>query len=122
MNKELKLPRTQPTNKNTSVPLENVTNLLGVLANVLPLDANGNKIRPDKCIKMHQNRKVKMRMKTLLNQQLRIKKTSLIQKIMRSVKKHDLIRHKNSCQAKAATKKNCRMNFIYLFHLALNFI
>jgi hypothetical protein len=37
-------------------------------------------------------------------------------------KKHDLIRHKNSCQAKAATKKNCRMNFIYLFHLALNFI
>ena len=52
MNKELKLPRTQPTNKNTSVPLENVTNLLGVVANVLPLDANGNKIRPDKCIKI----------------------------------------------------------------------
>jgi hypothetical protein len=88
MNKELKLPRTQPTNKNTSVPLENVTNLLGVVANVLPLDANGNKIRPDKCIKMHQNRKVKMRMKTLLNQQLRIKKTSLIQKIMRSVMRY----------------------------------
>jgi hypothetical protein len=39
MNKELKLLRTQPANKNTSVPLENVTNLLGVVANVLPLDA-----------------------------------------------------------------------------------
>ena len=88
MNKELKLPRTQPTSKNTSVPLEKVTNLLGVVANVLPLDANGNKIRPDKCIIMHQNRKVKMRMKTLLNQQLRIKKTSLIQKIMRSVMRY----------------------------------
>jgi hypothetical protein len=74
MNKELKLPRTQPTNKNTSVPLENVTNLLGVLANVLPLDANGNKIRPDKCIKMHQNRKVKMRMKTLLNNNFELRK------------------------------------------------
>ena len=48
MNKQLKLPRTQPTNKNTSVPLENVTNLLGVVANVLPIDANDNKIRPDK--------------------------------------------------------------------------
>ena len=48
MYKELKLPRTQPTNKNTSVPLENVTNLLGVVANVLPLVANGNKIRPEK--------------------------------------------------------------------------
>ena len=39
MNKELKLLRTQPANTNTSVPLENVTNLLGVVANVLPLDA-----------------------------------------------------------------------------------
>ena len=48
MNKELKLPRTQPANKNTSVPLYNVTNLLGAVANVLPLDANGNKIRPNK--------------------------------------------------------------------------
>ena len=82
MNKELKLPRTQPTNKNTSVPLENVTNLIGAVANVLPststnveikdsskstkkptaanptgirrgrkpypLDADGNKIRPEK--------------------------------------------------------------------------
>ena len=48
MNKELKLPRTQPANKNTSVPHENVTNLLGAVANVLPLDANGNKIRPNK--------------------------------------------------------------------------
>ncbi len=69
MNKELlKLLRTQPANTNTSVPLENVTNLLGIVANVLPststnaemedsskstkkpypLDANGNKIRPDK--------------------------------------------------------------------------
>jgi hypothetical protein len=82
MNKELKLLRTQPTNTNTSVPLENVTNLLGIVANVLPLtstnaemedsskstkkqasanpsgirrgrkhyplDANGNKIRPEK--------------------------------------------------------------------------
>ena len=36
MNKELKLLRTQPTNTNTSVPLENVTNLLGIVANVLP--------------------------------------------------------------------------------------
>ncbi len=34
MNKELKLLRTQPAN--TNVPLENVTNLLGVVANVLP--------------------------------------------------------------------------------------
>jgi hypothetical protein len=82
MNKELKLLRTQSANTNTSVPLENVTNLLGVVANVLPststyaeiedssktktksasanptvirrgrkpypLEANGNKIRPDK--------------------------------------------------------------------------
>ncbi len=80
MNKELKLLRTQAANTNTSVPLENVTNLLRVVANVLPststnaeiedssktksasanpseirrgrkpypLDANGNKIRPDK--------------------------------------------------------------------------
>ncbi len=36
MNKELKLLRTQPANTNTSVPLESVTNLLGVVANVLP--------------------------------------------------------------------------------------
>ena len=82
MNKELKLLRTQPANTNTSVPLENVTNLLGIVANVLPststnaeiedsskskkkpaganpsgirrgrkpypLDADGNKIRPEK--------------------------------------------------------------------------
>ncbi len=82
MNRELKLLRTQPANTNTSIPLENVTNLLGIVANVLPstssnaemedsskstkkpasanpsgtrrsrkpypLDANGNKIRPDK--------------------------------------------------------------------------
>jgi hypothetical protein len=34
MNKELKLLRTQPANTNTSVPLENVTNLLGIVANV----------------------------------------------------------------------------------------
>ncbi len=74
--------RTQPANTNTSVPLQNVTNLLGAAANVLPststnaemedsskskkkpasanpsgkprgrklypLDANGNKIRPEK--------------------------------------------------------------------------
>jgi hypothetical protein len=36
MNKVLKLLRTQPANTNTSVPLENVTNLLGIVANVLP--------------------------------------------------------------------------------------
>ncbi len=82
MNKELKLLRTKPANTNTSVPLENVTNLLGIVANVLPststsaemvdsskskkrpananpsgirrgrkpypLDANGNKNRPEK--------------------------------------------------------------------------
>ena len=82
MNRELKLLRTQPANTNASVPLENVTNLLGIVANVLPststnsevldssksknqsasanpsgirrgrkpypLDANGNKIRPEK--------------------------------------------------------------------------
>ncbi len=82
MNKELKLIRTQPANTNKSVPLENVTNLLGIVANVLPststnsemvdsskckkkpassnpsgkprgrkpypLDANGNKFRPEK--------------------------------------------------------------------------
>jgi hypothetical protein len=82
MNKELKLLRTQPAKTNTTVPLQNVTNLLGIVANVLPststnaemedsskskkkpagaylsgtrrgrkpypLDANGNKIRPDK--------------------------------------------------------------------------
>ena len=36
LNKELKLLRTQPANTNTSVPLENVTNLLGIVANVLP--------------------------------------------------------------------------------------
>jgi hypothetical protein len=82
MNKELKLLRTQPANTNTSVPLENVTNLLGIVANVLPststnaeiedsskskkkpaganpsgirrgrkpypIDADGNKIRPEK--------------------------------------------------------------------------
>jgi hypothetical protein len=35
MNKQLKLLRTQPTNTNTSVPLENVTNLLGIVANLL---------------------------------------------------------------------------------------
>ena len=82
MNKELKLLRTQPANTNTTVPLQNVTNLLEAAANVLPststnagtedsskskkkpasanpsgvrrgrkpypLDADGNKIRPDK--------------------------------------------------------------------------
>ncbi len=52
MNKELKLLRTQPANTNTTVPLENVTNLLEAAANVArkpyPLDADGNKIRPDK--------------------------------------------------------------------------
>ena len=82
MNRELKLLRTQPANTNTSVPLQNVTNLLEAAANVLPststnaeiedsskntkkpasanpsgiprgrkpypLDANGNKIRPEK--------------------------------------------------------------------------
>ncbi len=36
MNKELKSLRTQPANTNASVPLENVTNLLGIVANVLP--------------------------------------------------------------------------------------
>ena len=36
MNKELKLLRTQPANTNTSVPLQNVTNLLEAAANVLP--------------------------------------------------------------------------------------
>ncbi len=34
MNKELKLLRTQPANTNTSVPLQNVTNLLGVVATI----------------------------------------------------------------------------------------
>jgi hypothetical protein len=82
MNKELKLLRTQPANTNTSVPLQNVTNLLEAAANVMPststnaemedsskskkklasanptrtrrgrkpypLDANGNKFRPEK--------------------------------------------------------------------------
>ena len=78
MNKELKLLRTQPANTNTSVPLQNVTNLLEAAANVLPStstnaeiedsskntkkpasairrgrkpyprDANGNLIRPEK--------------------------------------------------------------------------
>ncbi len=77
--------RTQPANTNTSVPLENVTNLLGIVINVLPststnaeiedsskskkkpaganpsgkrrgrksypIDADGNKIRPEKKIK-----------------------------------------------------------------------
>jgi hypothetical protein len=36
MNKKLKLLRTQTANTNTSVPLQNVTNLLGVVAIVLP--------------------------------------------------------------------------------------
>ncbi len=36
MNKELKLLRTQTANTNTSVPLQNVTNLLEAAANVLP--------------------------------------------------------------------------------------
>jgi hypothetical protein len=36
MNKELKLLPTQPANTNTSVPLQNVTNLLEAAANVLP--------------------------------------------------------------------------------------
>ncbi len=36
MNKELKLLRTQPANTNTTVPLQNVTNLLEEAANVLP--------------------------------------------------------------------------------------
>ena len=40
MNRELKLLRTQPANTNTSVPLENVTNLLGIVANVLPSTSN----------------------------------------------------------------------------------
>ena len=82
MNKELKLLRTQPANTNTTVPLQNVTNLLEAAANVLPststnaeiedsskskkkpaganpegirrgrkpypIDADGNKIRPEK--------------------------------------------------------------------------
>ena len=77
MNKELKLLRTQPANTNTSVPLQNVTNFLEAASNVLPptstnveiedsskntnkpvsanrgrkpypVDADGNKIRPEK--------------------------------------------------------------------------
>jgi hypothetical protein len=40
MNKQLKLQRAQPANTNTSVPLENVKNLLGVVANVLPSTAS----------------------------------------------------------------------------------
>jgi hypothetical protein len=36
MNKELKLLRTQPANINTSIALEKVTNLLGIVANLLP--------------------------------------------------------------------------------------
>ena len=36
MNKQLSLLRAQQSNTNTSVPLENVTNLLGAVANVLP--------------------------------------------------------------------------------------
>ena len=82
LNKELKLLRTQTANTNTTVPLQNVTNLLEAAANVLPststndemedsakstkkpasanptgtrrgrkpypLDADGNKIRPEK--------------------------------------------------------------------------
>jgi hypothetical protein len=42
MNKQLKLLRAQPTNTNTSVPLENVKNLLGVEANVLPSTSTNN--------------------------------------------------------------------------------
>ena len=89
MNKELKLLRTQPANTNTSVPLQNVTNLLEAAANVLPStstnteiedsskstnkpasanrgrkpyprDANGNMIRPEK-----ENQKTGQRQKKL---------------------------------------------------------
>jgi hypothetical protein len=42
VNKQLKLLRAQPENTNTSVPLENVTNLLGVVANVLPSTSTNN--------------------------------------------------------------------------------
>jgi hypothetical protein len=42
MNIQLKLLRAQPANKNTSVQLENVTNLLGVVANVLPSTSTNN--------------------------------------------------------------------------------
>jgi hypothetical protein len=44
MNKELKLLRTQPTNSNTSVPLENEPNLLEAAANVLPSTSTNAKI------------------------------------------------------------------------------
>jgi hypothetical protein len=42
MNKQLKLQRAQQANTNTSLPLENVTNLLGVVANVLPSTSTNN--------------------------------------------------------------------------------
>jgi hypothetical protein len=42
MNKQLKLLRAQPTNTYTSVPLENVKNLLEVVANVLPSTSTNN--------------------------------------------------------------------------------
>jgi hypothetical protein len=42
MNKQLKLLRAQPANTNTSVPLANVKNLLGVVANVLPSTSTNN--------------------------------------------------------------------------------
>jgi hypothetical protein len=105
MNKQLSLLRAQQSNTNTSVPLENATNLLVAVANVLPststnaakeessnskkkaskskpsgetrgrkpypLDANGNKIRPEK-----ENKK---RAKTKSNQ-----KNSLAQNFLSS--------------------------------------
>ncbi len=47
MNKELKLLQTQPANTNASVPLENVTNLLGIVANVLPSTSTNGRIIED---------------------------------------------------------------------------
>ena len=44
MNKELKLLLTQPANTNTTVPLQNVTNLLEAAANVLPATSTNAEI------------------------------------------------------------------------------
>ncbi len=44
MNKELKLLWTQPANTNTTVPLQNVTNLLEAAANVLPSTSTNTEI------------------------------------------------------------------------------
>jgi hypothetical protein len=56
MNKELKLLRTQPANTNTSVPLENVTNLLGIVENVLPSTSTNAEM--EDCRKVRKSQRV----------------------------------------------------------------